>query len=101
MKLPFLLVAAVTAGSWTLPATADPQMLSCARRDEMVKVLAERYREAPRAIGIANQSTVIEIFASKAGTWTILLTRPDGDSCIVSAGENWEEAPPLRNMTAL
>lgn len=101
MKLPFLLLAAAIAGSWTLPATAEQQMLSCASRDEMVKVLARQYREQPRAIGVANATAVIEVFTSARGTWTILLTRPDGASCIVSAGQDWEETPPMRNMTAL
>ena len=101
MKLPFLLLAAAAAGSWTLPATAQQHLLSCANRAEMVKVLSSRYREEPRAIGLANQSAVIEVFTSKAGTWTILLTKPDGASCIVGAGDNWEENPPLRSMTAL
>lgn len=101
MKVPFLLLAAVSVGSWTLPATAEQQGLSCAKRDEMVKVLAKKYREMPRAIGLASQSAVIEVFTSAAGTWTILLTRPDGASCIVSAGNSWEENPPVRNMTSL
>lgn len=101
MKLPFLILAAVFAGSWTLPATAEAPGLACARRDDMVKALASKYDERPRAIGLANARAMIEIFTSRAGTFTILLTRPDGASCIISAGENWEEAPPLRNMTAL
>ena len=101
MKLPFLPLAACATGSWTVPATAARQLLTCGRRDAMVKVLFERFREEPRAIGLAGPSAMIEVFASKAGTWTILLTRPDGGSCIVSAGESWEEHPPVRNMTAL
>lgn len=101
MKLPFLMLAALAAGSWTLPATAQQQVLSCADRDAMVRVLAQRYHEAPRAVGLANATAMIEVFTSKAGTWTILLTRPDGASCIVSAGSDWEEHPPLRSMTAL
>lgn len=101
MKLPFLLLAAVFAGSWTLPATAEQQALSCANRADMVELLARRFGEAPRAVGLANPSAVIEVFTSRAGTWTILLSKPDGASCIVSAGSNWEENPPLRNMTAL
>ena len=101
MKLPFLLLAAAAAGSWTLPATAEQQVLSCANRADMVKVLSQRFREAPRAIGLANSSAIIEVFTSKSGTWTILLTRPDGASCIVSAGDNWEESPPANSMAAL
>lgn len=101
MKLPFLLLAATLAGSWTLPATAEQRILPCGKRAEMVKALASQYREQPRAMGLASQTAMIEIFTSKAGTWTILLTRPNGASCILSAGENWEEHSPIGNMTSL
>ena len=101
MKVPFLVLTAVFAGSWTLPATAQQQQLACANRDEMVNTLSSRYREAPRAIGLASPSAIIEVFTSKSGTWTILLTKPDGASCIVSAGDNWEESPPANSMAAL
>lgn len=100
MKLPFILLAALLAGSWTLPATAQ-QQVACGKREDMVKALLTQYRETPRAMGLANPSTVIEIFTSRAGTWTILMTRPSGASCIVSAGEAWAETPPPQAFTAL
>jgi len=50
---------------------------------------------------LANQTAIIEVFTSKSGTWTILLTRPDGASCIVSAGEASEEITPAPKLTAL
>ena len=99
MKLAFLLLSATMAGSWTLPATA--QQLPCGDRDEMVKSLFSQYREEQRAIGLANQTAVIEIFTSKTGSWTILLTKPDGASCVVSAGEAWQDIAPKENYTAL
>lgn len=101
MKLPFLVLAAVLAGSWTLPATAQQQVIPCGKRSDMVKALSSQYREQQHAVGLATQTSMIEIFTSKAGTWTILLTRPNGASCIVGAGENWEDIPPTENMTAL
>lgn len=101
MKLPFLLLAATLAGSWTLPATAEQRIIPCGKRADLVKALAARYREQPRAMGLASQTAMIEIFTSKAGTWTILLTRPNGASCIVSAGENWEENPAVGSVTSL
>ena len=67
-----------------------------AEHDEMVKVLGERYREVPRAIGLASQSSIIEVFTSKAGTWTILLTKADGASCIVSAAPSANSRRPDR-----
>ena len=99
MKLPFILLTALLTGSWTLPATA--QQLPCGKRDEMVKSLFSQYREQPRGMGLANQTSIIEIFTSKSGSWTILLTKPDGASCIVSAGEAWEDIPPTQSYTSL
>ena len=99
MKLPFILVSALLTGSWMLPASA--QQAPCGKRDELVKALSSRFREEPRGMGLANQSAIIEIFTSKAGTWTILLTKPDGAGCIVSAGEAWEDIPPSQKFTSL
>ncbi len=99
MKFAFMLLFATLAGSWTLPATA--QQLPCGNREEMVKSLFSQYREQQRAIGLANQTAIIEVFTSKTGSWTILLTKPDGASCVVSAGEAWEDIPPRENYTAL
>lgn len=105
MKLPFLILSAVLASSWRLPVTTLPataqQPVACGKREDMVKALQSQYGETPRAIGLANQSTAIEIFTSRAGTWTILITRPSGASCIVSAGEAWEETPPPQAFTML
>jgi hypothetical protein len=100
MKLAFILVSSVLAGSWALPATAQ-QQVPCGERDEIVKSLSSQYSERPRAMGLANQSAIIEVFTSKAGTWTILLTRPDGAACIVGAGEAWEDIPPTQTYTSL
>jgi hypothetical protein len=37
---------------------------------------------------------LVEVFASNDGTsWTIVVTRPDGWSCIVAVGEDWEMLP--------
>ncbi len=35
----------------------------------------------------------IEVFASPFRTFTIILTRPDGVTCVMAAGENWEDLP--------
>lgn len=99
MKVPFILLSALLAGSWTLPVSAH--QLPCGKRDDMVKSLFSQYREQPRGMGYANQSAIIEVFTSKSGTWTILLTRPDGASCIVGAGEAWEDIPSAQNLTSL
>ena len=35
----------------------------------------------------------LEVLASDGGTWTIIVTRLAGRSCVVASGEAWEEVP--------
>jgi hypothetical protein len=66
------------------------QQTFCGDRATMVGKLAEEFRENPMAVGMVDQSAVLEIFVSDEGTWTILATGTDGVSCVLSAGEGWE-----------
>lgn len=67
----------------------------CSTRDQMVRMLAQTFQEAPTAIGMVDRDAVVEIFVSPdQGTWTILASDPAGNSCIISAGEGWQESPP-------
>jgi hypothetical protein len=70
----------------------------CARRNQVVTTLADRYGEAREAIGLASNGAVIEVFASADGaTWTITATLASGMTCLVASGEHYErllETPP-------
>ncbi len=74
----------------TAPAATTTTANFCAERTEMVKSLAEQFKENPTAVGVINPSAVIEIFVSQDGSWTILATGTDGKSCVLSAGIGWE-----------
>ena len=63
---------------------------ACASREEVVDRLKRDYSEKPVAMGLSTAGTVVEIFASLAGTFTIVLTSPKGMSCVMVAGEDWE-----------
>lgn len=73
----------------------------CGSRADFIKALSDKYQETGKALGIAGQVNLVEIFASKAGTWTILVTTPQGKSCIIAAGSSWEDLPPSKNLTSL
>lgn len=73
-----------------LASPAGAQDTMCAARGQIVDKLAKDFKEAPMAVGMVDKSAVLEIFVSNTGTWTILATRTDGTSCIVSAGEGWD-----------
>ena len=60
-------------------------------RTQVVERLAEKYGETLQSMGLHQSNAVMEIYASEAtGTWTILVTRPDGQACLVAAGRMWE-----------
>ena len=71
-------------------ASASAQSV-CTTHPEMAKQLKSRYSEAPVAIGLAVNAGVIEVFSTGDGaTWTMVLTLPDGMSCVMATGEAWE-----------
>ena len=67
----------------------------CGDRSVIVAALAERYNESHRFVGLTSGGQMIEAFAAPSGPWTILLSSPNGTSCVVSVGELFEViAPP-------
>lgn len=63
----------------------------CDSRDAVTSLLADRYGETRRSVGIAGQAAVMELFASDAtGTWSITMTLPDGRMCLMASGSNYE-----------
>ncbi len=71
----------------TAMAQAQPQ---CNERDNVLALLAKKYKETPIAAGVTNTGGLVEVLTDiKSGTWTIIVTTPQGMSCLVAAGEGW------------
>ncbi len=71
----------------TAMAQAQPQ---CNERDNVLELLAKKYQETPIAAGVTNTGGLVEVLTDiKSGTWTIIVTTPQGMSCLVAAGEGW------------
>lgn len=69
------------------PATAEPQ---CGDREIIAANLAERFGETPIGMGLSVAGEMVEVFASaKTGTWTLIASKPGGQSCLVTHGEGW------------
>ena len=86
----FLGAAAVLLAT---PAAAEPQ---CNVRDKVVDLLETKYKEAPVAVGVTNNGGLVEVLSTGAGeTWTIIITTPQGMSCLVAAGEGWRPVEQL------
>ena len=80
-------------GPVTVPIVAQAPSKACGSRAEVVHKLKQGYSERPVSMGLNTSGHVVEVFASKAGTFTIVLTFPNGTSCLISVGENWQNIP--------
>ncbi len=87
---------AAAVATTVLAASLQPALGQhvCATRADIVKSLQQEYQEAPRAMGMSDTGAIIEVLSAQDGkTWTILMTTPDGTSCVVATGEMWEPLP--------
>ena len=78
----------------TTATQVNAQQTVCGNRTEIVKRLESRYDEKASALGLAATGGVIELFTSEKGTFTLMITQPNGVSCLVAAGDNWETVKP-------
>ena len=84
-------IAFAAALSLPLPALAAGNNMACSERADVLTQLGSKYKEAPSAIGLANNGGLIEVLTSDDGsTWTIIVSMPNGTSCLLAAGENWQ-----------
>lgn len=84
-----ILVTAIALILFTSEAVAQSQQ-ACSPRTDVLGHLAKKYGEAPVAIGVTNKGGLIEVLTTgDGGTWTIILSNPNGISCFVAAGEGW------------
>ncbi|MBL6945717.1 MAG: hypothetical protein ISR47_03670 [Rhodospirillales bacterium] len=69
---------------------------ACGERGSIASKLDDGYSEKPVAMGLSANGAVVEVFAATSGTFTIILTQPDGISCILMTGESWEGIAALK-----
>jgi hypothetical protein len=84
----FAMFAASFTASLAMPAAGEEDV--CGKRDDIVSRLESGYQEFNSAMGMSTNGSLIELFTSDKGTWTLMLTQPDGVSCLIAAGQNWE-----------
>lgn len=85
-----LALAALTGALLLGGIQAASAQALCGDRTNFLKHLGKSYKEAPTAMGLTSNGKVIEVLTSEKGSWTIIVTNPEGTSCVVAAGEAWE-----------
>lgn len=74
----------------TVPVNAENL---CGKRDEFIKALAANAKESRVSLGLTTTGIIVELFLSPTKTWTLLQTFPNGQTCFVGAGIEWQNTP--------
>ncbi|GHF33386.1 hypothetical protein [Seohaeicola zhoushanensis] len=63
----------------------------CGLRSPTIATLQQLHGESLQAIGIDGGGNMIELFANpESGSWTLLVTEPEGATCLAAAGHSFE-----------
>lgn len=100
-----LIATATTAVADTIPVPrANPLVVQaqnsepvCVPRDQVTRYLADEYGETLRLFALTSDgAAMLEFFAHNDGSWTLMVTQPNGTTCMSAAGNAWgqvEQAP--------
>lgn len=92
MKHPYLGLAIALAGVLALHTCAAwgqiPQ--ACAARETLLESLKSGFGEVPAGFGMTGNGGVFELLVSPGGSWSLILSLPDGKSCLLATGDGWE-----------
>lgn len=62
----------------------------CATRSQIVEGLFNSFGERPVGFGATGGAGVVELLTSESGSWSLILTMPNGNACLIATGSNWE-----------
>ena len=84
-------LAAAAAAAVVLGAPGAEAQAICGQRAAIVDQLETKYGETRRSIGFQQGRGVVETWANDdTGTWSIVVTNPQGITCLLAAGEAFE-----------
>ena len=73
----------------TLLTATAAHALQCAPHDTIVGALAKSYGEIVRLQAMTSDGRMMEITVNPvSGTWSAMLTTPDGNTCLVAGGDS-------------
>jgi hypothetical protein len=89
LPLSVILACALCAGVVTCARGAEAAP-ACSARAAVIAELRDQFKEEPTGLGMTGNGQVVELLTSEAGSWTLLLTFPNGQSCLIASGHGWE-----------
>ena len=86
-------VALIALGHTTDASAQARGRATCGDRQEILAQLKGTYDEKPTAFGTTGDGGVVELTTSSNGSWTLMLSLPNGRACLIATGEDWEQWP--------
>jgi len=80
---------AMSVTSFAVPAPAVAG--TCANHNDIARQLNSKFKEKRRAFGLIGTGRMMEVFVSQKGSWTMIITSANKVSCVVAAGNSWEQ----------
>lgn len=75
-------------------SAASAMAIQCGPTEAVLTGLASRYQEQIVSRGLMPDGSMAMVAATPDGaTWTLLLVKPDGQTCMMAAGRDWETFP--------
>ena len=72
-------------------ASAQTARAFCGSYDEITSVLVDRLGEERTGWGLGPDNRLVEVYNSReTGAWAIIVTEPNGTTCLVMAGDYWQ-----------
>lgn len=71
----------------TSAANAAP---TCIPRHDLIAALDARYAERQVVTSLEDRGTVVEVYVSPRGSWTMVAVTPDNLACILATGQAWQ-----------
>ncbi|BCG77744.1 hypothetical protein [Mesorhizobium sp. 113-3-3] len=62
----------------------------CGGHSDLVAGLAQAFQQKQIGYGVVGQAAIFEIYVSANGSWSMLVTDVQGQSCIFATGDGWE-----------
>lgn len=88
----FAAAAVLVAALGSTAQAAEPPA-TCGTHKDLTAYLTSQYSEEVQSLGLTANGMLIELYVSPKATWSAVLTTPQGLSCLVAAGTDWESNP--------
>ena len=72
----------------------------CGDREDFLKQLEEKFSEVIEHVAITSRGALAEWTVAPSGSWSMLVTTPDGVTCIVASGDSWQNKLELEGIRA-